>query len=335
MSKDNSVEIRQALKAVKSGTIDPVYLLLGNDCFLEQTFIGEVESGFFPEGEIQKTVMMPGEMKDVEIIDRLTDTDLFLSKQLFILRNPSSIKSTKIKNEIMDYIKNPQLEKCLIIIIEDWGDKSAFATKLKKSMAFINIGTPFESQMIVWINYLFKINGREQISKDVKQAVIEVAGDSLYHVANEIEKVCIGLDTTEEITEKDIYRFSGWKRGYQSWQFLTAVGERDLDQSIQIGQDLLIRESTFHVLLNSLANLFQEILYHKMGSGTKPMKWGYTGLSSSITKKLPQFAKGYKQYEIERNLRLLRQIDEEIKTTNVSHEYALTRFLFTGLSTHD
>lgn len=332
MAGDRQLDFDQALKGVKSGNINPVYVLLGNDCFLEQTFIAEIESAIFPDGTIQKTVMIPDEMKEKEIMDRLSAIDLFSSKQLFILRKPSSIKSKKIKDEMLEYVAKPHLEKCLIIIVEDWGDKSALVTKLRKTLGTINISTPFESKLKKWIHHLFKIHGREDVSINVTHALIEVAGDSLYHIANEIEKVCTALDENEKITPEHIYTFSGWKRGFQSWQFLTAVGERDLSRSVQIGQDLLMRTSKLPPLLNALANLFQEILYQKIGSGTKSAGGGYTGLSPSITKKLPQFAQGYKRDEIERNLRLLGQIDEEIKTSSVSDEYALTRFLFTGLA---
>ncbi len=332
MAGDRQIDIGQALKAVKSGTINPVYFLLGDDCFLEQTFIAEIESAFFQDAAVQKTVMIPDEMKNAEIVDRLSASDLFSSKQLFILRKPSSIKSKKIKDEMVEYVAKPHLEKCLIIIVDDWADKSALVTKLKKMVGTINISTPFESHLKKWIYHLFKNHGREQISQDVITALTEVAGDSLYHIANEIEKVCTAVDENEKVTPQDIYKFSGWKRGFQSWQFLTAVGERDLSRSVQIGQNLLMRSPSLTPLVNALANLFQEILYQKIGSGTNSFVRGYTGLSPSITKKLPQFAQGYKRDEIERNLRLLGRIDEEIKTSSVSDEYALTRFLFTGLA---
>lgn len=334
MANKMQLEIGDAIKSVKAGNIDPVYVLLGNDCYLEQKFIEEVETGFFPDGAVQKSMLLPEELKESEIIDRLTAIDLFSSKQLFVLRKPSGLKGKKIKAEFLEYIENPQTEKCLIIIIDDWSDKSALVKKIKDTVGFINISTPFESKLKSWVLFMFREKGRTDISPNVVNALIEIAGDSLYHIANEIDKVCTVLKEDAQITPDDIYKFSGWKRGFQSWQFLTAVGERDLFKSVQIGHDLLARTSTITQLVNALANLFQEILYQKIGSGTKSAAKGYTGLSPSLNKKLPQFAKGYRRDEIERNLKLLGSIDEEIKTTSVSDEYALTRFLFSALAAH-
>lgn len=332
MAKSNPLDIGKTLRSIQGGQIDPVYFLEGNDDFLEQYFILELEKVFFAENPKSKTSLLPDEMSGQEIVDRLTASDLFSKNQLFVLRQPIAIKG-KPRDELLEYVSNPNRDNCLVIVVEQWGDQSAMVKKVKKVIAPISISTPLEFQLKKWINFMFKGEGFEVVSKSAMDAVLEISGDSLTHISNEIQKICISVPEGKEISAEDVYTYSGASRGHQTWEFLTAVGERDLPKAVRMGQSLISRETSMSALLFPLTILFQELLYLKITSGTSSGRNRYIRLSKSVVEKLPKFAQGYRRNEIERNLRILGKIDEELKTTHVSDEFALTRFLFAGLST--
>ena len=53
----------------------------------------------------------------------------------------------------------------------------------------------------------------------LKNTLIELAGDSLAHLDNEIEKICLIIGNRSAIEIKDVERFSGWERDRQRWEF--------------------------------------------------------------------------------------------------------------------
>ena len=85
------MKISEALSSMKVGAVNAVYFLKGNDHFLQSFFIENISRVFFKGDIVDKTLMVPDDMKGKEIIDRLTTSDLFSSKKLFILKNPQQL----------------------------------------------------------------------------------------------------------------------------------------------------------------------------------------------------------------------------------------------------
>jgi DNA polymerase III delta subunit len=161
-----------------------------------------------------------------------------------------------------------------------------------------------------------------------------MAGDSVYHIANQVEKICLGLGENDILTPEVVQKFSGWNREYQKWEFLNAVGQRDLPKALLTGNNYISRNEMISLLPN-LTALFQEMLFIHMDNGTSQPFRGYIPLTNGVKNKLPAHAKKYTKEEIENSLALLGDIDRSIKTTSENDESLLTRFLFNTIIEHD
>ena len=319
-------QLRSVVMEVEKGQIQPVYLFQGDDQYLQKFVVEKIESALFPEGMSEKIILEPNEMSGNEIIEKLYAADLFSSKKIFVLRNPQNIQSSYRKN-IFRYCEKPIQSNCLVIILEDFDQRKAIVKELIKRIDPIDVRSPFENKMSGWVRYFFKEKGIAADSNVVEE-ILKIAGDSLYHLANEIDKIAIYLQDGEELTLDHVYRFSGWKRDYKRWEFLLAVGDRNLQKAIKTGQSLISQNETFLSLMYSLTSLFQELLFIKVSKGTFSQPVGYIPLSPVIKKKLPQLARQFSREKVEKALALLGKIDERIKTTKVSDESELIQFLF-------
>ena len=322
----------EILRAVQAGNIEPVYFLLGEEYYLQYIIIEQISMALFDQTKQDKTVLLPDELSNKEIIDQLTQTDLFSSKKLFILRNPSALRN-KYREELLDYCRNPLQNHNLIIIEDDYSNKKAMTKDLKKTLDTISVQIPFANEMKKWTRFFFK---EKQLlaSDNVVDALIEIAGDSVYHIANEVEKIALNVFDDTPLTLDMIYQFSGWQRDYQRWEFLQAIGLRDLDKALPLGRSLFRQGQTMLSLIYPLTSLFQELLFEKLSSGTLSAKKGYIPLPPSVIKKLSQIAKRFSKEEIEYALLLLGDIDQRLKTTNEPDESLLSKFLFTVLTAH-
>ena len=320
------------LRVVQAGNIEPVYFLLGEEYYLQYLIIEQISKALFDEIKQDKTLLLPDELSNKEIIDQLTQTDLFSSKKLFILRNPAALRN-KYREELLDYCRNPLQNHNLIIIEDDYSNKKAMTKDLKKNLDAISVQIPFANEMKKWTRFFFK--EKQLIASDnAIDALIEIAGDSVYHIANEVEKIALNVLDDVPLTLDTIYQFSGWQRDYQRWEFLQAIGLRDLEKALLLGQSLFRQGQTMLGLMYPLTSLFQELLFEKLSSGTLSVKKGYIPLPPSVVKKLPQIAKRFSKEEIEYALLLLGNIDQRLKTTNEPDESLLSQFLFTVLTAH-
>lgn len=319
----------EVLRSVKNGNIDSIYFFLGDDYYLQNLLIREISKMIFNKIDENKTFLSPDDMKSEEIIDRITQSDLFSTKKFLILRNPGTLRN-KARSDFISYCKNPILSNYLIIIEDDFSDRKSITKELKKINNTVSVQTPFPNEIRKWTKFMLS---EKNISyKDnVLDTIIEVAGDSLFHIENEIEKISLNINDGEEITKESIDQLSGWKMQYKRWQFFQILGKRDLDKSLVLGLSLLNQGNTMISLMYPLTAFFQELFYIKNNSGTFANKNSYIPLPPSVIKELPQIANRFNKEEIEYALAILGKIDQRLKTTSLSDEALFTHFLFSVL----
>ena len=63
---------------------------------------------------------------------------------------------------------------------------------------------------------------------------MNIAGDSVAHLDNEVEKICLLVGDRTRIEAQDIERFSGWRRERQRWEFLLALGGKDYEKAVSL-----------------------------------------------------------------------------------------------------
>ena len=180
--------ITQLMNSLKNG-VEPVYLLQGADKFLQRFLSGKIADAFFQKSKSDRTLLIPDDMKGPEIIEQITATDLFSSKKMFILLNPQKISGPS-RNEFLSYCDKPIQSNCLIIVLEEFGKNVAMVRELTKRFTPINVSSPFENDMKKWAQYFFKEKGIK-VNTGVLNTIVEMAGDSVGHIANEIDKISI------------------------------------------------------------------------------------------------------------------------------------------------
>jgi len=328
-----SQSIQAALQQIDSGNILPVYLLQGEDQFLQQFVVQKIESVFFTDAPIDKTYLLPDEMGGNEILDRINATDLFNSKKLFILRDPQRIRSNH-RNEFLDYCSNPIATNCLVIMLEEYRESVAIVKQLTKRIDQISVRTPYTSELRKWTNYFLKEYEVESTSGAI-DSIIDIAGDSIQHISNEVQKMKLMLADGEKLTNEIITQFSGWKREHQRWEFLLALGNRDIDEALKMGMSLIRQGDSLLSLLYPITSLFQEMLFSKLKSGTFSDRTGYIPLPGSVTRRLPSFVKKYSEQEIVKSLSNLGKLDARIKSTSYKDETELIQLLFKIITDQD
>ena len=318
--------ISQLMNSLKNSGVEPVYLLQGADKFLQRFLSDKISDKFFQNSKSDKILLIPDDMKGPEIIEQITATDLFSSKKMFILLEPQKIIGQSRK-EFLSYCDKPIQSNCLVIVLEEFGKNVAMVRELTNRFKVINVSSPFENDMKKWAQYFLREKSIKA-NAGIINTIVEMAGDSVGHIANEIDKISISLDEGQELTDDLVRQFSGWKKEHQRWEFFKSLGNKNLNQSLKIGLSLITQNETMSALIYPLTAFFQELLFAKLSPEIVPGRGVYVPLSNSIVKNLPNYVKKYSRKEIELALKLLGEIDVRNKTTSVSDESEMTKFLF-------
>ena len=322
-----NMNLNEAIFSFSNRNIRPVYLLIGNDQFLQDFFIKKLESHIFVEEAVNKNILLVDDIGSKDVINKLNEADLFSSKKLFILRNPNSLRG-KTRDELLDYCLKPNLSHYLVIIHEDFSLKNKFLKSLSSSLGVISVSTPFENEMNKWVRLFLDENGVTSVSQEITKKIIEAYGDSLFNLKNEIDKLCLNLGTDNEITANNVSEFLSSSRGYKKYQLFNSLGMRETFLSIKLGRSLVSKNSSMLELLKPMNEFYQEMLYLKIFRGTNQVKKSFTLLSPSIVRQLPQFAKNYSGKEIVSALKRLGKIDKQLKNSQIDDESAITEFIY-------
>lgn len=325
-----TTEFEKRTRLMKTNGPKSLYFLMGNDHFLQRFFIEEVASVIFGNDKVEKQILIPDEMSGRQILEELNTSDLFMSRKLFILRNPITLHK-KYKDELLEYCRKPIETHCLIIVMDEWGNHHPFIKALIKITQPVSCSTPFSTELSLWIRKIFKQNGIDPVSDKIVQSLLDMGGDSLNHLNNEIEKICLSLETAADLTLEFVEQFGGWKRDYREFELFKALGKKDLLLSLKLGRALLTRDSTILALLYPLTEFFQELLFLKIQPGTKKSQYSYTRLSRLVNNNLSDYAKQYSKRDIKLALGRLEHLDQQIKSSRINDVSAITDFIFATL----
>ena len=321
-------DIKHILLNLKSGEINNVYVLKGEDLFLQNFFIEKLSNKLSLDSSCSKELLTPNELSGKEILDKILSSDLFSSKKLITLRDPQQIKG-KVSKELISYCDKPIINHFLVLICDNYLDKSSFFKNLSPKIAFVNVSTPFQSQMIKWANFFVKEN-KKNISQGVLKEIINICGDSLYNLKNEIDKFCL-MTENKNLKIEHINFDSSFSRSRKRWELMSSLGARDLKKSIKLAKSIIDSSETMISLIFPMVALFQELLFVKMNNGTFIKPSSYIPLSTLLKNNLTNYAKNYSVDDIEVAIKELKKIEIRQKTTNTDSESELINFIYNAL----
>ena len=114
---------------------------------------------------------------------------------------------------MIKYCTSPLENKILILIIDDWFDKSVITKKISLLAEVVNVQTPFESEMKLWAKFFKKENFA--VDSDVINLVANIAGDSLAHLKMKSRRSVFGLMIKQKSLREMLKFFSaGSAKGF-------------------------------------------------------------------------------------------------------------------------
>jgi len=311
MAKD-SPSIGQLIKRIHSNEIAPAYSLFGNESFLQDFFIQELATFFLCDSGIKKHISLDDDKQDQLLAD-LSAFSLFSERELIVVRQIKKL-TTNARKELLDYLKSPNPDTCLVLIAEEYDNRNTLQKSLKSETILVDVRVPFPYKMKEWVSFIVK-SKKYKINDGTISNLIDLYGDSIAHVVNEIEKITLMVGTETLIDDSIVEAQLSAGREYHIWQLQDAIGSKDTEKSISMVKSLIENGTGIPQLIINFTNLFQQLLWHSMGLRQSTE---YTGLNKIIFGNLNNFSRNFHQYEIESALLVLRKSDMLTKSTSLS-----------------
>jgi len=256
LAKKTSIEFyKETLHSIRNpDKRKPVYFLYGDESF----FLDLLQEEFIR--------LVPDEQKDFNF-DLLYGSEVGPEKVLAIVRSYPMMSELRVVvvrdfgktaifkdqdghiNDFIPYLKNPNPTTVLLLIDEKPPDKR---TNLGKILTQNKPGNIYSQEfdklpdykLPDWINDWMYYKYKKKIEPEAGQIMAQLVGDDLQVLSTEIDKVCTFVDSSKVIKIDDVKKIIGSYRDYSVIELKEAVLSRNLEQSISIVEQMLLKSNT-------------------------------------------------------------------------------------------
>ncbi len=300
---------------IKSGQLNHIYLLYGEESFLRKQYKERLKKALSPDDDSMNYSYFEG--KDVsagEVID-IAETMPFLSeRRTIIIENSPFFKAEGEK--IAEYL-NAVPDTTYFVFVEESVDKrSKMYKSIAKNGCVVELSGLSEDKLMTWILGLLKKDNKK-ITQNTMHYLLSKIDTNMENVRQEVEKLVCYCYDREVITEADIDAVCVTQISNQIFEMLDAMANKRQKTALQLYYNLLaLKEPPMRILFligRQFNLLLQARLLKQKGYGDKAIAEKIGVPPFAVNKYLNQAGK-FKVADLKKALEECVEADEAVKT---------------------
>lgn len=235
----------QAIAEAQSGELRPVYLLVGDEPYLERRVVGELKraalAGAVPG--LNDEYLTAGEVSVERVLSAARTLPMMAKRRLVIVRGlerwePREGQDGEGKDReqpldrLLEYAKAPSSSTLLVLVGSGLDKRRRLVTQARSMGFLVSCETLDRAALPGFI--VREVKARQaNISNETADALAELAGPELSQVADAIERLSLFVGPGGEITEDAVAECVVRLRPSTVWELVGAVGRRDLGAALR------------------------------------------------------------------------------------------------------
>ena len=337
---------------ISEGSVLPCYFLHGEEMFLAYQFLEDLQASLIaPDDEdfhVERFDL--GTHSWVDIFDSARTIPFFLSSWRIFVVDVVKGKGEKLspteKQIFSDFFDSPPARSVMVLICPFKMKKNDVLYKtitgLSSKIAGIHEMKPLKDyQVVTWMDRKLKSEGKTA-SSEAKGRLLELAGNNLSRINNELDKLVTYAFDRHVIEIDDVNQVSGFIKSFFEWEISNCLEKADYKHSLIVLNELLWKEGAKpEYILGLVAKFFRDLFLAKLWlkEGQKDRKGIFKELKPQIQERFGTFyTQKFKEFfsfvdrltlkDLRVFLRDLEDIDLRIKTSDASLQVLLEGFLY-------
>lgn len=333
---------------LRESDLSPCYVLYGEEAYLADQFIRQLREVLSSaDGEPLRVERFDlEEARWAEILDVAKTASLFFAPWRILVvtaaedskRKPSAAEEKMIRG----YCQSPPQKTVLIVILSGQVRKGHPVLKTFESLppaaAVLLELRPLKGRGLSdWVDASLRPSGKV-VTSEAKEKLIEIVGNDLGSLDNEIEKLLTFAADRRVIDVDDVIEVCDWGRTFEEWDLVNGLEKADARQSVLV-LDRLFREGPKpEYILGAIASLFRDLLLARLWlSEGREKKEIFRSLRpriqenwSSFPSRLAEFfylVESFTDEDLNRLTGELERIDALIKTSDAPAEAMIAGFV--------
>ena len=261
-------------KELKSGKLDKIYVLYGEELFLLESCLKKIKKLF---GELESGInfIQLDDTNINSIISEMQTPAFGYLRKLIIAKNTKLLKKEikkrgnssdllVLRDELNEYLKKNGFEDGVLVFIEEEVDKSDLLDTIQNLGGVVcnfEFQKPFQiEQRLKGICNAYKVN----VSSTALNYLIEVCGTNMQNLINEIRKLIEFAGENGSINNSDIDALCTKTMDSNIFDLTDNLGKKNITEVIRILNELLYAREPIQKILITLYNHFKKLYIVKM-----------------------------------------------------------------------
>lgn len=335
------LSIENLEKELKSGKLQNLYLLYGEELFLLENVLKKIKNLF---GECIKGInyIQIDETNYSELIADIETPSFGYEKKLIIARNTGLFKKegkrrnvelAKIREKVNIYIKeNIEIINASVVLVfveEETDNKQELYTTIEK----LGVVCKFDYQKPIQIEKRIKEichSYKVEIPDNTARYFIECCGTNMQELINEIRKLIEYTGEGGNIQKEDIDKLSIKKLESVIFDLTDSLGKKEIAKALEVLKNLISAKEPLQKILITLYNHFKKLYFVKLS-----LKYNKDIIASLNLKPNQTFlvnkykiqAKYFKEEELQNILQYVRDLDYQYKNGRIDLQVGLESIL--------
>ncbi|MDF2157701.1 DNA polymerase III subunit delta [Algoriphagus sp. CAU 1675] len=309
-------------KELKEKKFAPIYFLEGEEPFYIDLITDFIEKNAIPEHErgFNQVVLYGKDANVGLILNNARKFPMMAERQVVIVKEAQSIPDLGKEEQqklLINYIQNP-LPSTILVFAHKYkklDGRLALAKELDKRAIFVRSDKVSEYKLTGWIDEYIRDLGHT-IEPKASQLLADSIGNNLEVLTNEVGKMLINFQGPTQITTQHISQYIGINKDYNNFEFLKAIGFRDVGKANKIIHYFSQNPKNHPVipLFSLIYTYFTRIaMVHQASGASEAQIASMIGLPPFVAKEYLAAARNYKMGKVIEVFRYIKEADLRFK----------------------
>ncbi len=310
------------------------YHVYGPEEYLKKKVLDRLINRLIPEEqrEFDLVFYYGDDCEITQVLDSISTEPFFATDKVIIVRKFDAMKTAN-QQKMVDFLSNNEIFNYVIFTSHNIDNRLKIAKEINKLGVSIHCRSPYKPEdMLPWLNGEITSRDKEIDQKAAYLFVNRVELDYLM-AANELEKLLLYTINTRMISVADVQVSTGDSRSYTIFDLINAVGDRVVDRSFIITENMLENKESAVFLITMLLRLFIQLwkinnLVEKGVTTTEIESKYLADIYISFRKNYLRFARNYSLSGFPEIFSILLEADSDLKSLNLDEKLIIERMLF-------
>ncbi len=322
--------MKELMNEIKSGQLQHVYLLYGDENYLKLQYRDRIIKSIFPEDDQMNHTRYEGDhLKEGEIVDQAETMPFFADRRVIEINNSGFFKS---QTELLpDYLKNIPDYLYLVFTEHDVDKRNRMFKAVKEHGRCVEFGEQKETTLQAWILKMLSTE-HLNIRKSEMDYLLARTGTDMNHIRLELDKLMhYCMETGQTVIDRAVIDAVITERTENRiFDMVTAVASHQRQKALDLYADLLaLKEAPMRILF-LIGRQFQQLLIIKeLSADGTPVQQiaSKAGMPPFAVRRQMDLVRRYDLQTLKANIDACVRAEENVKTGRMNDRLAVELIL--------